>query len=107
MGTALDRSRGVLPHRTRKRRNERSAVHSSRVYSPDRSSVCSRMKLRMISASNDSSAWVFWTARKSRTNGTYTCTEFSVSPLVLAQIILVVLKKGVGNRNIILRGWLL
>ncbi len=38
-------SRKVWPQRTRKRKNERSAVHSSRVYSLDRPSVCSRMKL--------------------------------------------------------------
>ena len=54
MGTALERSREVWPHRRRNRKNDRSAVHNSRAYSLDRSTVCSRIKFRTINVSNNS-----------------------------------------------------
>jgi hypothetical protein len=73
MGTELERSRSASPAKKRKRKKERSDVARRRVYSPDRSLVRARRKLRMFSVSIASRlrqpAWKVWALRKSRMNG--------------------------------------
>ncbi len=53
LGTDGERSIARWPERKRKRQNDRSAVASSRTYSPDRLRVCAMTKFRIVSAFSD------------------------------------------------------